>query len=407
MMCKKLSLHLLVLSLVVATPLYAEEKHDDEHQHSATETQHTDADNHEEEGHNDAGHEASGHGGHDDDEEGGITLSKEQLDTAGIIVTDLTAHSITPEIDAPGEIILNAYASSRVTPRIDAQVIERHANMGDHVNKGQSLVTLSSVGMAEAQGELLIAAKEWQRVKKLGRKVVSEKRHLGARVAYQQSQAKLIAYGMTQKQINILISGNNISKANGQFDLLANQDGTIIHDDFILGQMVSPGDLLFEITDESTLWVQARVKPEYMSLIKIGAMTRINLDGNWIQGKVIQIHHALDQETRTLAVRLEIDNPDDNLHPGQFVIAKIESNGSKDAALTLPKNAVLRSPDGDWQVFIEHEPGKFEPQEVEVVRQLSDSVVIEGLKPGTRVVTQGAFFVQSEIAKSGFSVHNH
>ncbi len=51
---------------------------------------------------------------------------------------------------------------------------------------------------------------------------------------------------------------------------------------------------------------------------------------------------------------------------------------------------------------MEEEPGEFEPKEVELVRQLPGLAVIEGLEPGTRVVTQGAFFVQSELAKSRF-----
>jgi hypothetical protein len=75
--------------------------------------------------------------------------------------------------------------------------------------------------------------------------------------------------------------------------------------------------------------------------------------------------------------------------------------------MVLPLNALLRSADGDWQVFVEHEPGEFEPKEVEIVRHMGGRVQIEGLESGSRVVTQGAFFVQSELAKSGFAVHNH
>ena len=118
------------------------------------------------------------------------------------------------------------------------------------------------------------------------------------------------------------------------------------------------------------------------------------------------MHHALDENTRTLGVRIEFSNQNDELHPGVFVKAKISSNNTA-RALAVPVNAVLRSPDGDWMVFTEHEAGEFEPQEVELVRTVGDVSVIEGLEVGTRVVTQGAFFVQSELAKSGFEIHNH
>jgi len=184
------------------------------------------------------------------------------------------------------------------------------------------------------------------------------------------------------------------------------QDGTVIKDDFIVGQMIPPGDLLFKITDESSIWVEARVNPNVMRLVRIGSPVRISYNGEWISGKVIQIHHALDETTRTMAVRLEIPNPGDHLHPGQFVTARIQVGNSK-PAISLPVDAVMRSPDGDWQVFVENAPGEYEPREVRIVRNIPGLAVIEGLAPGTRVVTRGAFFVQSELAKSGFEVHNH
>ena len=53
-------------------------------------------------------------------------------------------------------------------------------------------------------------------------------------------------------------------------------------------------------------------------------------------------------------------------------------------------------------VFTEHEAGEFEPQEVELVRNIADQSVITGIEVGTRVVTRGAFFIQSELMKSGF-----
>ncbi len=393
----KWSLCLLTLIFLYANPLSAADEHDHDHAEESSEADHGDEHGHENEHQDEHGHE----------EENRVHLNDEQRHSAGIRVERLTLHPIPTEIEAPGEIRLNAYASSQVTPRIEAQVIKRHVRLGSHVSTGQPLVTLSSVTMAEAQGDLLVATQEWQRVKKLGKKVVSERRYLEARIAYQQARAKLLAYGMTASQADRLVKGNAISQADGRFTLLSLQQGTVIRDDFILGQMVEPGQLLFDITDESRLWVEARINPESLSHLKIGAPARVQAGGKWIEGKVIQIHHALDETTRTLAVRLEIANPTDRLHPGQFVTARIQTGESGQAALTLPLDAVLRSPDGDWQVFVEEEPGEFEPKEVELVRQLPGLAVIEGLEPGTRVVTQGAFFVQSELAKSGFAVHNH
>ena len=394
---------LLVLpALLWAGPFHAAEEHD----HDATAETATHDDEHDgEKAHDDGDEHEHGHE-HGHEEAANVRLDADQLASAGITVAPLAPRAVADVIKAPGEIRLNAYATSQVTSRIEAQVVARHARLGDHVKKGRKLVTLSSVAMAEAQGDAQVAAQEWNRVRKLGRKVVSERRYLEARIAWQQARARLIAYGMTEQQADRLLAGSGRS-ADGRFGLLSPQDGTVIRDDFILGQMVTPGQLLFEITDESRLWVEARVRPEDASHVTVGTRAEVEVDGRRIAGKVIQIHHALDEATRTLAVRIEIPNPDDRLHPGQFVTARLFNEDAAKPVLALPLDAVLRSPDGDWQVFVEHEPGEFEPTEVELIRQVGNLAVIDGLKPGTRVVTRGAFFVQSELAKSGFAVHNH
>ena len=379
----------------------------DDHEHGGEPAAHDEPQHHADESGDQRGHGTGGHDGGEHGEEGTIELSAEQMDAAGIKVHTLRASAVAAEVSAPGEVMLNRYATSQVTPRIQAQVIERKARLGDHVETGQALVTLSSVVLAEAQGQLVVAAREWQRVEKLGRKVVSEQRYIEARVGWRQARSRLLAYGLSEPQVDGLTSKGGDSGADGRFDLVAPQAGTVIKDDFISGQMVEPGVVLFVVTDESRLWVEARINPLLAGKLKPGTPARVGSDGVWLDGEVIQVHHTLDERTRTLGIRIAVNNPGDRLHPGQFVEARLQLSGSSEHSLTLPTAAVLRSPDGDWQVFVEEEPGKFEPREIEVVRRLSDRLIIEGLPPGTRVVTDGAFFVQSELAKGGFEIHNH
>jgi len=293
-----------------------------------------------------------------------------------------------------------------VTPRIASQIMRRHVRLGDYVNKGQPLVTLSSVEMAAAQGVLMEADVELRRVQELGRKVVSGKRFVTAEIAYQQAYARVSAYGMTSPQITRLLKQADAAKATGEFALLAFQDGTVISDDFVVGEIVEPGQLLFKVSDENLLWVEARLTPEDAARISLGASARVQVGQNWFSGKVIQARHTLDEATRTLAVHLEVANPNDLLHPGQFVTVVIEGK-EKLQGLIVPLAAVLRSPDGDWQVLVESAPGRFEPKEVEVLRTVGDQMLIQGIEEGTTIVSKGAFFVQSEIAKGGFEVHNH
>ncbi len=385
-----------------ATPKDSHSGHGDNDDHSTEKAKKKKGDD----GH---GHGESG-GAHGDEEEASaeIDLTPESIKEAGIIVEPLTLQSLESEVKAPGEVTLNSYLSSKVVPRIRAQVVARHAKLGDIVEKGQPLVTLSSVDMAQAIGELMVAHKEWKRVKQLGSSAVSAKRYNTAKIADEQARAKVIAYGMTKEQVKDLHEkGSNGSP--GEFQLVAPQGGTIVSDDFIEGELIEEGRVLFNIVNESSLWIESRLSPKDAKSVKIGANARINIpDNGWLQGKVVQKHHLLDDVTRTIGVRIAVDNKEDLLHPGMYVDTRIQS-GDGQKYLAVPTASVLRSPDGDWVVFVENKDksGEFKPVEIKALRTVKDYTVIKGLPEGTPIVTQGAFFVQSELAKGGFAVHNH
>ena len=384
-----------LLLLSAATMVYSETDHghDDEAQEQTTKQ-----DRHLE---HDAGKANEEH------EEGVISLSPTQLQTAGIVVEPLSERSLATETSAPGEVKLNAYRTVKVTSRVSAQVVNRHITLGEYVKTGQALVTLSSVEMAEAQGALMVADREWRRVKKLGTKVTSGRRYTEARVARQLAYAKVSAYGMTTQGIEEFLKSGDARKANGEFQLLAPRDGTVVQDDFIEGGVIEPGYVLLTITDETFLWVEARLTTQQLTSVRKNTVARVKTASGWLTGNVTQLHHTLDESTRTIAVRVAVPNADDQLHPGEFVDVYLQ-NGQQDAVLALPETAVLRSADGDWQIMVEQdEAGEFKAVEVDVKSVSDGMAVIEGIQPGTRVVTQGAFFVQSELAKSGFDIHNH
>ena len=336
-----------------------------------------------------------------------VKISEDQQKMAGIVVMPLLHRSLAGEIAAPGEVKPNAYLSSKVTPRITAQVMQRLVHLGEQVEQGQPLITLSSIDMAEAQGELQVADREWQRIRQLGRETVSAGRYLEARVNSEQARARVAAYGMTPNQIEALLADDGSAHADGAFELVASRRGTVVRDDFVEGEFVEAGRVLFEISDETQIWVEASLTPDDASLISPGTTARVRVgNGDWLSGQVVHSYHILNEVTRTRAVRINIANPDEQLHPGLFVDTRIQGDETIDV-LAVPEEAVLRSPDGDWVVFVEDEPGYFAAMEIELVRTVKGLAVIEGIDSGTRVVIKGAFFVQSEFAKGGFDIHAH
>jgi len=335
-----------------------------------------------------------------EEEVGGIPpMSVEQRQALGIRTQVVGTQLLAEEVTAPAEVTVNRYRTAEVTPRIAAQITQRHGRMGQQVKRGQKLVTLSSVGMAEAQGQLLIGDREWRRVQKLGRKVVSEKRYVESQVARQQAYATVLAFGMTEAQAEALLKQGDVSKATGTFDLLSPQAGTVMSDNFVIGRVVEPGQVLMEISDESRLWVEAQLDVDVASRIEVGSAARVSSDDRlWASGKVIQIHRLVDETTRTLAVRIELDSAKAGLRSGQFVKSAIQMTQGA-SVMAVPKEAVLLL-QGDDVVF---KPEGEEIHAVPVERGVTRSNWTEiraGLALGDEVVTQGAYVLKSLLLKS-------
>ena len=338
-------------------------------------------------------------GGHGEEGGGHIEMTAAERSAKGVKSIALGMRGLTGEFIAPGEVTANRYKTAQVTPRISAQIVERHIVRGEKVEEGAPLVTLSSVEMAEAQGALIINDKEWRRVRNLGRDVVSEKRFVEADVARQQAHAKLLSFGMAEQEVAALLKTGDASKATGRFLLFAPQAGTVVRDDFTLGEFVDPGRVLVEISDETTVWVEARLTAEQAQRIAVGAAARVKSSvGHWEEGKVIQLQHALDETTRTLMARIEIGNADDDFHAGQFVDAAI-SVGAGDEALALPESAVVLM-DGAPTVF-RIEGDEIEPVSVETGAASGGWIEIaSGVAEGDEIVTEQTFLLKSLIQKT-------
>ncbi|NNL48663.1 MAG: efflux RND transporter periplasmic adaptor subunit, partial [Acidimicrobiia bacterium] len=221
-----------------------------------------------------------------------------------------------------------------------------------------------------------------------------------AQVAQQQALAKVLAYGMTEPQAAALMRSGNASRATGAFDLLAPQAGTVLQDDFIVGELIEPGRVLVDITDESIMWVEAQTVPNGLPNIDDGATARVSLDGiTWLEGTVIQRHHRLDETTRTQGLRIEVDNADDRLHPGQFVEAEIVT-GTQAPMLAVPSAAVTMI-EGAPTVFKFENGHEFHAEAIEAGPTVGDWTVVRGgLVAGDEVAIDGVFHLKSLLLKS-------
>ena len=377
---------------------HLEEEKDDGHEEEKDDGHGHEGENeHEEE--KDDGHE----GENEHEEEGaGVKLSTEQLNLAEINISVLEPQAMSYSIYAQGEIKANDYTSYLVSPRVDSVILKRHVALGDHVEINQPLVTLFSESMAEAQASYRLADSEWKRVQKLGRKAVGDKRFIEAQTDYEVDIGRLYAFGLSADAITSLATN---TKKLGQYTLNAEISGAVLSDDFRQGQRIESGGTLFELADESTLWVEARLAPSMELDLPKNSKAQVKVGDKTYLATVTQKAHTIDPITRTRIIRLTVQNDDHQLHPGLFADVYFALETDK-KVLAVPEEALMRGSDGDWMVFVE-ENGELKGVEIELGRQLGELREIHGLPAGSKIVTTGAFYVAAEIAKGSFDPHNH
>jgi cobalt-zinc-cadmium efflux system membrane fusion protein len=327
-----------------------------------------------------------------------LSLDAKAIKDAGIVLDKIGSRTLSDELKAPGEVKTNAYSTVLVTPRVESLVLARKARLGDVVKAGQPLVTLSSVQVAETQGALIVASQDWQRIAALGEQAVSARRYNEAKVQRDQASAKLRAYGLSDGQIGALLRKGSAA-ADGSFELLAPSAGRIASDEFLVGERVEPGRMLFTVVQEDLIWVVAQMAPADAEKLQPGQTARLLVHGAALLGKVAQRSHQTDERTRTVPVRIEVDNSKDLLHAGELVDVRI-GVGNAAPKLAVPAEAIVLL-QNQTTVFIDQGNGRFEPVAVTTGETRDGWTVInQGLKPSDNYVRQGAFALKARLLRS-------
>jgi len=327
-----------------------------------------------------------------------LVLDAKSIKDTGIVLDKVVARALTDELKAPGEVKADAYSTVLVSPRVESQVLARKARLGDLVKTGQPLVALSSVQVAETQGALIVAELDWQRIASLGPQAVSARRYNEAKMQRDQARAKLRAYGLSEGQIGGLLRKGSAG-ADGSFELLAPSEGRVTTDEFLVGERVEPGRLLFTLAKEDSVWVVAQLAPIDAERVKADSEARILVHDTALPGKVVQRSHQTDERTRTVPVRIAVDNHKDLLHPGELVEVRIAEGGDAQR-LAVPAEAIVLL-QNQSTVFLAKGNGQFEPASV-MVGDTRDgwTEVTQGVKTGDTYVRKGAFALKARLLRA-------
>lgn len=315
-----------------------------------------------------------------------ISLSESSRHALDVATTPVRRIELTKSLRFSGVLedddTLHRVIAAFYDGRID-QVYVQH--VGQYAKKGQPLAAIYSP-------ELLYILREYQ-------SAVRGKNDTAARNAAQ----RLVQYGLTAEQVA------NLGKQSEEvftIDLLAPISGTILTKTAYQGQYIKTGEPLFEMGDLARLWFHAEVYERDLADIRLGqlaTLTTPSVPGREFKGVVTFIDPNFDAATRSTKVRVEIDNP---LAEGDSVglrrvlphraYAEATLKAGLGSLLIVPRSAVLQ--DGRRSVvYIEQSAGHYEPRIIKVGRTGDEGVeVLDGLKDGERVVTQGNLMIDAE-----------
>ncbi|MEW5057585.1 MAG: efflux RND transporter periplasmic adaptor subunit [Cycloclasticus sp.] len=250
-------------------------------------------------------------------------------------------------------------------------------SVGERFKKGDTLLTLYSPELVNAQQEYVQALRS------------------GKRQLINSSAVRLAALGLTEPQIKQLRKTRKVLQA---VPIYAQQDGVVSELSVRHGMYVTPANKVMSLADLSSVWLLVDVFEKQANWVKLGDIAEVSLSyqpGKIWRGRVNYIYPSLDKTTRSLKVRLVFDNPEELLKPNMFAKVKILS-GAKNDILVIPTEALIRT--GTQQrVIVAQAAGKFEARPVSSGIESGDYIeILSGLDEHEQVVVSGQFLIDSE-----------
>jgi Cu(I)/Ag(I) efflux system membrane fusion protein len=319
-------------------------------------------------------------------DEGTVSVSPRVQQSLGIRVAPVVEESLTPVVEAVGNIAYNERDIVVVQARSNGFVERLYVRaMLDPVKKGQPLAELYVPDWVAAQEEYLYVK---------GMKGPGKKELLDA------AKQRLRLAGMTEDQIRRVASSG---KVQSRITVTSPVSGVVAELNVREGTTVMSGTPMLQINGLETIWVYADVPETLSSEVRPGSVVEAwtpSLPGQTFKGEVSAILPEVNPTTRTIRARVELENPGARLVPGMFATVNFTPNARKDV-LTVPSEAVIETGKRSIVMVSEGE-GKFAPVEVETgIESNGKTEITKGLQAGQKVVVSGQFLLDSESSLRG------
>jgi Cu(I)/Ag(I) efflux system membrane fusion protein/cobalt-zinc-cadmium efflux system membrane fusion protein len=324
--------------------------------------------------------------------EGVIRIDPVTVQTIGVRTASVTRGQLRKSIRAVGRIAYDEKRVEHIHTKVTGWVEKLYVQTtGEEVKRGQVLLSFYSPELVATQEEYLQALKYRDRTSASSFPEVAESGSSLVAAA----RRRLEFMDVDSAQIKALEETREVQK---NIMLKSTREGIVIHKNVMEGMKVDSMMEMYTIADLSVVWVIASIYEYELSFLKTGQDVEMTLSydpGTRYRGKVAFIYPFLSNNTRTVQVRMEFDNPGLKLKPDMYVDVAINAKppGSE---LLVPSEAVLRT--GSRNVVITAlEKGKFLPKEVTIGLEGEGLVqILEGLTGEESVVTSGQFLIDSE-----------
>jgi cobalt-zinc-cadmium efflux system membrane fusion protein len=324
-------------------------------------------------------------------------------------VSKLEMQEITPWLEISGRIEANDRLVTRIGASVTGRVTEVLSEVGDRVQRGQALARVASSELTNAQMGYLkanTAATQADRALDRARQLIQadvigsaelQRRDSDLSLARAELRAagdQLRLMGLTSEAIDRLRDQGTLHPVAAVSATLA---GVVIERKVSNGQVAQPGDHLFTIADLDSVWVVGALPEQTARSVQEGQTMIIEvpaLGNRALSGKIVHVGDTVSPETRSVAIRTQVDNPKRDLKPQ--MLASMRVRGETQQVLALPTQALVRENDRDF-VFVRVDDKRFRLTPVELgSAQDNMRPVLKGLSEDAQVVTEGAFHMNNE-----------
>lgn len=319
----------------------------------------------------------------------GVAVDSRIAQNLGIRTAEAKLGRLGAVLEVPGNVVVDERSVQVIQARTNAfvQHVSVRATL-DTVKRGQPLVTLYSPEWVAAQEEYLAVSR------------MATAGHTGDQPDLRgAAKARMLQAGMTPSQVNAVESSGKLQPNLG---IVSPVDGIVTEVAVREGMTVAPGMTLFRLADLSRVWLIAEVPEGQSHNIAPGLPVKVLATGpsESLDGKVDALLPDVNPATRTVKVRIVLANPGRRLLPGMFATVRFDAGQEKEALL-IPSEAVIRTGQRNI-VMVDAGKDGFLAADIKTGREASGMVeVLDGLKPGQKVVTSGQFLIDSEASLRG------